>query len=277
MHNEKYIYPTSINDCCAPTRSVDRLIKVSKVLYIIQMVSVVLLGVSTFITSIALTAETEEAWVFFVTILAGATITGLIYLIFFLTILIIDAITSLVYSSNTSTKLKIYELSKNEKNISKPIIKQEPKKVNHTFDITWTCLVCNKENSKYEMYCTHCGTSKNGEKTTKPITSQLPEKEESVVSKVEEKTKVEDDYKMNSTWTCKICNEINPHHEMYCIHCGASKNHKEEKKDVQPSTTNVKPMIGVRTSGSYRTWKCNCGTENSKFDMFCSGCGEMRG
>ena len=120
MHNEKYIYPTSINDCCVPTSSVNRLIKVSKVLYIIQMVSVVLLGVTTFIISIALTAETEEAWVFFVTILAGAAITGLCYLLFFLTILIIDAITSLVYSSNTSTKLKIYELSKNEKNIPKP-------------------------------------------------------------------------------------------------------------------------------------------------------------
>ena len=35
---------------------------------------------------------------------------------------------------------------------------------------------------------------------------------------------------MNSTWTCKLCGEINPYHEMYCIHCGASKNHKEEKK-----------------------------------------------
>ena len=208
MHNEKFINPTSIDDCCVPTSSVERLTKVSKVLGTIRTVIVTLEIISILIVGLVLLGEIEEGWIFFLTILVGAVIVGITYLSFFLTILAIDSFASLVHSSNTSTKLKIYELRKNENNSSKD---KEEKVIIRSVNSTWICPICNGENLQSEVYCRHCGTPSGYKEIKSNVQpSQAPVKTAAV-------TKPSSSY---NTWVCK-CGTVNSRYDMFCAKCRA--------------------------------------------------------
>lgn len=204
MHNEKFVNPTSIDDCCVPTSSVERLTKVSKVLGTVKTVTVTLEIIIILILSLVLTIETEDGVAFFLAILVGGVIVAITYLSFFLTILAIDSFASLVHSSNTSTKLKIYELRKSENSSSKD---KEENVIIRSVNSTWICPICNGENIQSEVYCRHCGTP-SGKSNVQQ--SQAPVKTAAV-------TKPSSSY---NTWVCK-CGTVNSRYDMFCAKCRA--------------------------------------------------------